>query len=356
MPNTTEQSTIRGNTLYVGGSGPGNYSSIPEALKDANRWDTIFVYDDSSPYYTDGFTITKAVNLTGENRETTVIIGGDEIYMVGRGGIRIENFTFNNFDTALELRHCNKINMSNNIFLNNKVGISIYGNDADGHSDDNIIANNIFIENSDIALHIKGGSDDNYVYHNNFINNNNNVWANPLDCSNWDNGNSGNFWDDYWGVDSDGNGIGDTPYRVATSNYDYYPLMELYEGFDPDAPNVPTIVGPYKGEPGVEIEYSFVTTDPNGDDVFYYVTWGDGSFEDWFGPFASGNPVTLNHSWDEQERHSIIVRAKDTNGLIGPWGAKHIWIPRTRASNSWLGFLERYPILQNLFSFIVQNR
>ena len=34
-----------GNILYVGGSGPGNYSTIQEAINDANNGDTVFVYN-----------------------------------------------------------------------------------------------------------------------------------------------------------------------------------------------------------------------------------------------------------------------------------------------------------------------
>ena len=39
-----------GKTLYVGGSGPGNYSSIQEAIDNASDGDTVFVFDESSPY------------------------------------------------------------------------------------------------------------------------------------------------------------------------------------------------------------------------------------------------------------------------------------------------------------------
>ena len=38
------------NTLYVGGSGPGNYTKIQDAIDNASDGDTVFVYDDSSPY------------------------------------------------------------------------------------------------------------------------------------------------------------------------------------------------------------------------------------------------------------------------------------------------------------------
>ena len=47
----TENVKALGTTLFVGGSGPGNYSSIQAAIDDANPGDTVFVYSDSSPYY-----------------------------------------------------------------------------------------------------------------------------------------------------------------------------------------------------------------------------------------------------------------------------------------------------------------
>ena len=60
-----------GNTLYVGGSGPGNYSKIKDAYDDANPCDTIFVY--SGTYY-EWLWIKKTINLIGEDPETTSII------------------------------------------------------------------------------------------------------------------------------------------------------------------------------------------------------------------------------------------------------------------------------------------
>lgn len=35
----------RGDILYVGGSGPGNYSKIQDAIDDASKGDTVFVYN-----------------------------------------------------------------------------------------------------------------------------------------------------------------------------------------------------------------------------------------------------------------------------------------------------------------------
>ncbi len=43
-----EQSSIttsNGKTLYVGGSGPGNYTKIQDAIDNASDGDTVFVYN-----------------------------------------------------------------------------------------------------------------------------------------------------------------------------------------------------------------------------------------------------------------------------------------------------------------------
>jgi parallel beta-helix repeat protein len=72
---------IIGNTLYVGGSGPGNYSTIQGAINDANPGDTVFVYDDSSPYH-ENILIDKSINLIGEEKNTTIIDGGYELSVI----------------------------------------------------------------------------------------------------------------------------------------------------------------------------------------------------------------------------------------------------------------------------------
>jgi len=88
--------TSRENWLYVGGSGPGNYSKIQDAINDATNGDTVFVYGDSSPYY-ENIVIEKSIALRGENRDTTVILGdesADEIIVnISADDVSISGFT-----------------------------------------------------------------------------------------------------------------------------------------------------------------------------------------------------------------------------------------------------------------------
>ncbi|MEA2067126.1 MAG: hypothetical protein U9O65_08565, partial [Thermotogota bacterium] len=85
-----------GNTLYVGGSGPGNYTKIQDAINDSKDGDTVFVYDDSSPYYESGV-IDKSINFLGENKETTIIDGRKDkeetVVMVEAPYVNISHFT-----------------------------------------------------------------------------------------------------------------------------------------------------------------------------------------------------------------------------------------------------------------------
>jgi hypothetical protein len=62
--------TLLGNTLYVGGSGPGNYSRIQDAIDNASDGDTVFVY---SGIYYENIVVDKSIDLIGENRDTTII-------------------------------------------------------------------------------------------------------------------------------------------------------------------------------------------------------------------------------------------------------------------------------------------
>ena len=122
----TEKSlpTSRGNWLYVGGSGPGNYTKIQDAIDDAIDGDTVFVYDDSSPYI-ENIGIDKSIQLLGENKNTTIIDGtqkGHTIVLKSNNST-IQGFTIKNGKSYGVLLLCSDSNIFSNILTSNSVGI-----------------------------------------------------------------------------------------------------------------------------------------------------------------------------------------------------------------------------------------
>jgi hypothetical protein len=85
------------------------------------------------------------------------------------------------------------------------------------------------------------------------------------------------------------------------------------------APNLPVISGPDSGQKGEEYEYIVSTTDPEGEDVYYKIDWGDGTYSDWIGPNASGEEATVKHTWTSDATFNIRAKAKDVNGYQTPW-------------------------------------
>ncbi|MGF3555219.1 MAG: PKD domain-containing protein, partial [Thermoplasmatota archaeon] len=114
-------------------------------------------------------------------------------------------------------------------------------------------------------------------------------------------------------------------------------------------PNTPEINGTTSGKPKVEYTYKLKTSDPNNDDVFYFVNWGDGSSTDWIGPFASGEEISVNHSFSKKGKYTISVRAKDEYNLTSNWATIEVNIPRTRSHENFL-----IKILFERFSRIIQ--
>jgi hypothetical protein len=116
------------------------------------------------------------------------------------------------------------------------------------------------------------------------------------------------------------------------------------------APNKPTIDGPKTGLINSDIEIIFSATDPNSDDLYYYIEWGDGTSEEWIGPHSSGAEVKLTHSWDEERSFGIKAKVKDTEDEESGWTTHVITIPRSKSINTFMPWLfQRFPILRILF-------
>ncbi len=516
---------LSGNTLYVGGNGPGNYSTIQAAINDANPGDTVFVYNGT---YDETILVNKSIDLIGEDRDITIIDGGasGDVVSIVVDWVNISGFTIQHASNKgitivsssfVTVSDCNILNNDLGVFFqssddNQLVGCTIWENpnciylDAslrNNISDNTVLANRSnnwdaielrsssnhntlsgnIIQDSRYGVYVHASSNNiisgnvisgnwegirffysaigNLIFNNFFENTNNardsydNIWnVTKIEEVNIIGGRylGGNFWHDYTGIDTDGDGLGDTqlPYN-SNGNIDpggdWLPLVNVppnepsnpnpannsidieidadlsWDGGDPDPgnlvfydvyfgtsspppkvssnqtettydpgvleyttmyywmivswdnhgafssgpiwsfttaeepnqpPGAPEINGQTSGKTGEEYFYTFVAVDPNGDDIFYEIDWGDGHVNDWDGPYESNEMITSGHTWEEQGDYTIRARAKDVHDAVGDWGYLEISMPSNLLqSNSLLQcFLERFlnmfPILRQL--------
>jgi nitrous oxidase accessory protein len=198
--------------------------------------------------------------------------------------------------------------------------------------------NNIFYNGKGVFSNF---FNNNIFYKNNFFGNHENAFVKGGNI--WDEGEYGNFWDNYAGKDADGDGIGDTPHPIPYGgDEDICPLMDPARNVPP---LIPIINGPANGKPNIEYDFILNTTDLNDDPLMYYIDWGDNKTE-WTEYSESGVEIKLKHTWDEKGDFIIKARAKDVHGAIGEWGTFRVTMPY---SFLWFNnLLDRF-LLLNLF-------
>ena len=152
--------------------------------------------------------------------------------------------------------------------------------------------------------------------------------------------------------DTDNDGIIDyTEINTGTDPNDYF--NHSHDNFPPD---IPTIQGPINGQVGNSYDYSFFTIDPNLDQVEYYIEWGDGEYEDWFGPFDTGVPQIKSHTWQTKGTLTIRCKARDVDGFESDLGYLQVNIQKSKTyHNSFLlRLFERFPNAFPILRFILR--
>ena len=88
-------------------------------------------------------------------------------------------------------------------------------------------------------------------------------------------------------------------------------------GLDTSIPSIPIISGKVSGNIGVVYDYSIISEDDDGDEISYYVDFGDG-FTLKVGPFPSGSSCTVSHSWSKSGTYEV----KGSTIALNPMVAK----------------------------------
>jgi hypothetical protein len=126
---------------------------------------------------------------------------------------------------------------------------------------------------------------------------------------------------------------------------------------DNHPPYAPDVEGARFVSPGTH-EWTFKAIDPDDDNISYQIDWGDGCFDDWFGPFKSGEEITKNHTYLKYGRALVCARAKDIYNATGEWGFMKVVIPKSKQiiNIPFLHFLEQFQNAFSIFRYVFRGR
>ena len=113
----------------------------------------------------------------------------------------------------------------------------------------------------------------------------------------------------------------------------------------PEKPSKPT--GQTKGKPGTSYSYTTSTTDLDGDNVYYWFDWGDGTNSGWVGPYSQGSSISETHSWTTQGTFPVKVKAKDVHDEESVWSdSLSVSMPKQKSVYALMNrILRHYPIV-----------
>jgi hypothetical protein len=162
-----------------------------------------------------------------------------------------------------------------------------------------------------------------------------NVFANPwmikLDASG----------EEQWNKTYGGGGVGhsvdltsDGGYIITGSTWSYneYDSGDVWliktdeNGFVSNPPNTPIITGKTNGSILRTYDYTIQTTDPDQDDVRYYIHWDDNTTTI-TGLNESGKEIIVSHSWDTKRTYNVTVTAIDECGVESDWATLTVTMP-----------------------------
>ena len=138
--------------------------------------------------------------------------------------------------------------------------------------------------------------------------------------------------------------------------YDVYEIDYCFKtyGFNNNPPNKPTINGNINGVLDKEYRYTFISTDPEEDEISYYIDWGDNTYTGWTRTLLSGEYYNSSHTWSEKGSYTIKTKAKDIYGGESEWATLEINMPKTHINNriiqQIIKMLESFPFFEKILN------
>jgi len=120
-------------------------------------------------------------------------------------------------------------------------------------------------------------------------------------------------------------------------------------------PDAPTIDGPTTVKVKQQIDYTFSAIDAENDVIYYWINWsGKGNSVIWQGPYASGENVTFNHTFQKKGKYIIKAKVKDFYDYESDWMEYEVTVPRTKVVDFNLEWLcERFPHIFPFFRYLM---
>jgi hypothetical protein len=136
--------------------------------------------------------------------------------------------------------------------------------------------------------------------------------------------------------------------NLINSNDNQVKFQYVISGNQP--PETPDISGPTIGKPGIELDYTIVSTDPEQNDIVYCFDWGDDTGEICIGPYPSGEKVTISHTWIQNGTYTITVKASDILGEESGIATMKVRISTSRSISFSRIFFIRFFKIMSLFN------
>lgn len=175
IPQQTTLYLINGTTHYVGGQGPGNYTTIAQAITNATDGDTIYIYPG---IYKEILILNKELSLIGHDMETTKIQSNATTLTINADHCSLNHLTISGGSEGIHLTTAQYTSITDNHITGCTRGLVIEAllfTPSLTNIRDNRFTNNDYGITTKAALI--------NIYHNTFSNNNRGIDHNGILCN-----------------------------------------------------------------------------------------------------------------------------------------------------------------------------